>query len=340
MFTCNSLILLNFTYYLKLLLGFCMIIIPFITLEFIVIKIIRHKIKNGKIDKLFIKGFIKKESKLIFRVFILFIAAFSINNILNNKDNKCYMYAKKEIIEEYKENYKALNDTDLSKSVKEKYLENVLVIAYSNYNNKYETTTNKKETLNKSLNTKDETVKNEIKVEDNIMKETDTRKLNSVYVKNGVFYYPKYKGGNKTTYSGMYCPTNPLNQGFNNKYGYNNYFYIRLTNMIEDAKKNGYKITISTQGCRSYQTQVNYYRTMEKGRAISPGHSMHGFGIASDLEFYDKNGKVCPYGRTDSSCPSMGWAHKNAYKYGLTFNLLYASYREDWHVEPIKTKTY
>ncbi len=340
MFTCNSLILLNFTYYLKLLLGFCMTIIPFITLEILVIKIIRCKIKDIKIDKNFIKKFIKKEGKLVFKVFILFIAAFSLNNILNNKDNKCYMYAKKEIISEYKTSYNALKETNLSNSVKEKYLENVLVIAYSNYNNVNKNNSVESKEKDNTENSKVQKIKNEIKVEDNIMKETDTTKYNSVYVQNGTFYYPKYNANNKSTYTGMYCPTNPLKEGYNNPYGYNNYFYIRLTNMVEDAKKNGYKITISTQGCRSYQTQVNYYYSMEKGRAISPGHSMHGLGIASDLEFYNQNGSVCPYGRTDTSCPSMGWAHKNAYKYGLTFNLLYASYREDWHVEPINSKTY
>ena len=38
--------------------------------------------------------------------------------------------------------------------------------------------------------------------------------------------------------------------------------------------------------------------------------------------------------------PSMGWAHKNAYKFGLTFPLLNASYKEDWHIEPINKSTY
>ena len=109
---------------------------------------------------------------------------------------------------------------------------------------------------------------------------------------------------------------------------------------IEEANRNGYKITMSGEGCRTYNTQVYYYNTMERGRAITPGYSLHGFGIASDLEFYNLDGSICSGYRTDNSCPSMGWAHANAYKYGLTFPLLNASYREDWHIEPISKIKY
>ena len=97
---------------------------------------------------------------------------------------------------------------------------------------------------------------------------------------------------------------------------------------------------MSTQGCRTYQTQVNYYSTMTPGRAAPPGWSLHGLGIASDLEFYNSNDSPCPSGRTDKSCPSMGWAHQNASRFGLTFPLLNASYREDWHIEPINKQKY
>ena len=138
----------------------------------------------------------------------------------------------------------------------------------------------------------------------------------------------------------MYCPNNPENEGFNNPYGYNNYFYTRLTRFVEEASKNGYKITINDQGCRSYSTQSYYYNTMTPGRAAKPGISFHGFGIASDLEFYYSNGSVCSGYRTDSSCPSMGWAHEHASEFGLTFPLLNASYREDWHIEPINKQRY
>ena len=62
--------------------------------------------------------------------------------------------------------------------------------------------------------------------------------------------------------------------------------------------------------------------------------------IASDLEFYHSDGSVCGYGRNDYNCPSMGWAHNNASNFGLTFPLLNASYREDWHIEPINKSGY
>ena len=112
------------------------------------------------------------------------------------------------------------------------------------------------------------------------------------------------------------------------------------TKFIEEAWKQGYKITYSTQGCRTYDTQVYYYNTLVRGRAAYPGYSLHGFGIASDLEFYKNDGSVCPYGRNATNCPSMGWAHQNASKFGLIFPLLNASYREDWHIEPINKIKY
>ena len=241
------------------------------------------------------------------------------------------MYAKKEILTEYKMTYNSLKDEDISDTVKNLYLENTLLLAY-----------NKKDVEIKDKNLVEEiiTLANEVKNDEIYLTETDFTKQNNVYVNNGVFYYPKFVSGNKATYSGMNCSNNPSSNGYNNSYGYNNYFYTRLKRFVDDAKKAGHMITISSQGCRTYQTQVNYYYTMTPGRAASPGYSLHGFGIASDLEFYLPNGSVCPYGRTDSSCPSMGWAHSNASKYGLDFPLLYASYKEDWHIEPLIKSTY
>ena len=315
MFNCNSLTLLNFTYYLKVILGYGMTIIPFIIIFIAVIKFIRAKSLNKKINKIFLK----KEAKLIFYALASFLLSFSLHNVINKPDNKCYMYSKPEIINQYKTNLKEVNASDLSDTIKVKYMENVLLTAYKEYNH---------------IENNDDKPKKDI-----LLHENDLTKQNKVYVKNGVFYYQGYNG-NYNTYTGTSCPSNPLKEGYNNPYGYNNYFYNRLVKFIDDAKSHGYKITMSSQGCRSYQTQVNYYNTMERGRAAKPGYSMHGLGIASDLEFYKANGEVCPYGRTDSSCPSMGWAHQNAYKYGLTFPLLYASYKEDWHIEPVNKQAY
>ena len=128
MFTCNSLTLLTFTYYLKVILSICMFIIPFILLEKISIKIIRYKKKNKKIDKFIIK----KESKTLFYTIIIFILSFTIHNILNTDDNVCYNYAKKEVIHEYKLIYNNLKNENISDNVKKIYLANDLLTAYNN----------------------------------------------------------------------------------------------------------------------------------------------------------------------------------------------------------------
>ena len=329
MFSCNSLYLLTFTYYLKLTLAILMTIVPIFLLERIFIRIIQYKYKKHRLDKFIIK----KEFKNFVYIIVIFTLAYTLHTALNKENNVCYMYASKDGIKEYKTPYYALKEEKIADDDKYAYLENILLTSYSNINE--ENTLNNKESND---NNKVTQIKNEI--EDNFLKESDSKKLNNVYVQNGVFYYPKYIYGNRSTYSGTNCPSNPLNEGYNNPYGYNNYFYTRLTKFVAEAKKNGYKITISSQGCRTYETQIYYYNTMTRGRAAYPGYSLHGFGIASDLEFYKSDGSVCPYGRTDYSCPSMGWAHKNAYKFGLTFPLLNASYKEDWHIEPISKNTY
>ena len=240
--------------------------------------------------------------------------------MLNTNNNVCYLYANNNTYYSYKGNYEKLNNMNIDETIKVEYLDNVL-------NNN----------IDEDINTLENTTNIE---EDNFLHETDNNQLNRIYVVDGVFFYPKYTYGNKDTYSGMYCPSNPEAEGYNNPYGYNNYFYTRLENFINEASKNGYKITISDQGCRSYNTQINYYYSMESGRAASPGLSFHGFGIASDLEFFQSDGSVCSGYRTDYSCPSMGWAHSHANEYGLSFPLLNASYKEDWHIEPINKQSY
>ena len=333
MFTCNNIYLLSFTYYLKYILIFNIIIIPLIYLYLTFYKIIKRKIKINK-------TYIKTKIKSLYYVLTIVILSLIIHNTLNTNNNVCYVTATPNIYNEYRKSFYFLEDKDIDKELKNNYLENILT-------NKSNSTLSKlvyKE-ANIIIENKEEEIKDveeqpeEVK-EDNFLHETDTNIQNSVYVIDGVFYYPTYIYGNNNTYSGMFCPSNPLEEGFNNSYGYNNYFYTRLERFIEDARQNGYTITISTQGCRKYSTQNYYYSTMDSGRAAAPGHSLHGFGIASDLEFYQSDGSICPYYRNDSSCPSMGWAHSNAYKYGLSFPLLNASYKEDWHVEPINKIKY
>ena len=158
---------------------------------------------------------------------------------------------------------------------------------------------------------------------------TDMNMQNHVYIQNGTFYYPN------DIPSGQNC------DGFNpSTNGYNSYFYDMLTKFVDAAKKAGHIINIPNDGCRSYSTQQNlsskYANT--PGRAATPGKSKHGWGLACDLSF---KGNGCTFGnRTESSCASMAWAHQHASEYGLEFNLLNASYKEDWHIQPINLKGY
>ncbi len=331
MFTCNNINLLTFTYYLKIVIASCMTIVPFIYLEMIFIKMIKYKKKFGFINKYYIK----KQLKIFSHSLIIFVLAFILHNTLNKETNICYNYATPKVYNKYKNVYKSLKNKNINENIKNNYLENTIIIALNDNSNN--NITNNSSNL---VNVVKEEVQEEEKKDTFNLNETDLNMQNKVYVSNGVFYYPKYQYGNYKTYTGISCPSNPLNEGFNNPYGYNNYFYTRLTKFVEEASKLGYKITISSQGCRSYQTQVHYYNTMTRGRAAPPGYSYHGLGIASDLEFYHSDGSVCGYGRNDYNCPSMGWAHNNASNFGLTFPLLNASYREDWHIEPINKSGY
>ena len=112
-------------------------------------------------------------------------------------------------------------------------------------------------------------------------------------------------------------------------------------NLIEAAKKAGYNLKLSSQGCRTYETQQDYYSRMEKGRAASPGKSNHGWGIASDVTFYKNATETCGNQRTRENCPGMAWVHDNAPNYGLHFPLVNSStYKEDWHMEPINLESY
>lgn len=170
---------------------------------------------------------------------------------------------------------------------------------------------------------------------------TDLNQQNQVYIQNGTFFAPSYNASNKNTWSGRNCPSgDPTTKGYNNPFGYNNYFWSMLQNFKQALIAAGYNIDYSSQGCRSYATQENYYKTMEKGRAAKPGHSNHGWGIASDVTFYKNSSTKCGSNRTYTNCPGMKWAHENASKYGLTFPLINASYKEDWHIEPLKLKRY
>ena len=336
MFTCNDINLLTFTYYLKFILAFNMTIIPFLYLFINYILILRRKQNNLKLIKLFFK----KKLKPTFYLIIFVSLSLILHNMLNHKDNICYIYLNPDVYKEYKSSYYFLENNKIDSDLKNNYLNNILTKKNnSSLTNLIYKQANIIKNDEKDIN-EDNSIQENIIIEDNFLHENDSNKLNQVYVIDGVFYYPNYVYGNNSTYSGISCPNNPSLEGFNNPYGYNNYFYTRLTKFIEEASRNGYKITMSDQGCRSYNTQSYYYNTMVSGRAAAPGYSLHGFGIASDLEFYHNDTSICSGYRTDYNCPSMGWAHQNAERFGLTFPLINASYKEDWHIEPLYKQKY
>lgn len=114
----------------------------------------------------------------------------------------------------------------------------------------------------------------------------------------------------------------------NNSWGLEPKFYSNITKLINDAKSHGCSASIIS-GHRTYKAQKYFYdcyvsKKCNNGNlAAEPGYSNHEYGIAADLAYYPDN-QTC-----------LNYYHTNAYKYGLEFPLLYASYPEDWHIEPI-----
>ena len=146
----------------------------------------------------------------------------------------------------------------------------------------------------------------------------------SVTVKNGVFYIP-----NKRATSNADTPT------LSGKYGLNPVFWERLNKFINDASKQGYRITV-TSALRPYSKQARLWNNSSRSCSTRskwvacPGGSRHGWGIAADLKY---NGKSC----SDSNwnCNSAAkWAHSNASKYLLKYRMSW----EPWHIEPSQVK--
>lgn len=273
---------------------------------------------------------IKKSGDRIIACVVVFLIPTLINLLLafiskigfdtdNTSFVTCYTEASKELIETLEEQ-KSLK---LKEKEEEKRKANAILVAQVKAKQKAQIEANKLASGN-----------NNSEYSNNL---TDLKKQNGVYIKDGAFYVPKFKKNDPSTFSGKECPKNPLNEGYNNKYGFNNYFWTMLSNLIKGAEEAGYKLRFYTDGCRSYDTQYYYYHKKyknEPGRAAVPGNSRHGWGIAADLIFYKNLSKKCGTNRTYSNCPGMKWVHDHAGDYGLKFPLLKASYREDWHIEP------
>ena len=156
MFNCNSINLLTFTYYLKVILGLCMTIVPLFFIEKIVISFIKNKEKGFKINKMFLK----KQLKTIYYLISIFLLAFSLYNVINKDGNKCFMYATKDVLNDYKVAYNEVTKNSLDEKTKNNYLESVLLTSYDKNieNNKNVTIPSIETVLNKKTKT-EETVK-------------------------------------------------------------------------------------------------------------------------------------------------------------------------------------
>lgn len=144
----------------------------------------------------------------------------------------------------------------------------------------------------------------------------------TVSYKDGTFYIPNVRATNDSQI--------PAQSGIS---GTNPEFSRRLQLLIADAKKAGYKVTIS-QGHRPYSVQLSKWNSSSRpcstrsAHIACPGGSRHGFGIAADLRF---DGTGCPEDDFDCNAAAT-WVHANAANYGLKFRMNY----EPWHIEPDK----
>lgn len=334
---CDTLLSVRMVYFLKIAINIIRFLIPILLIFKLTLDIYKG-ILNGNDEK---REILRKSSNRIIAAVLIFLVPTLISLLFSfistfSSEGKtykttftsCYNSVNQELIDKLKK----IEDEKLNKEDEEARIKSEI------YKANYEAYLKQNEEKAKKAALDSQTGGGETTNYNSNL--TDMNKQNGVYIQNGVFYKPKYKSGVSSTYSGKNCPSNPLSQGYNNKYGYNNYFYTMLENLIAGAKKAGYNLGISSQGCRSYTTQENYYKKFEKGRAARPGRSNHGWGIASDVTFYINETKKCGGSRTRSNCPGMAWVHDHAKDYGLKFPLLNASYKEDWHIEPLNLKTY
>ena len=102
---------------------------------------------------------------------------------------------------------------------------------------------------------------------------------------------------------------------------------------------NGTYLTITSM-FRSIQRQ-NQTKAENGSRAATPGNSPHGWGIAVDFQFLDKEGNIIPnkinqeYFKFDKN-PAIKWLYDNSYKYGFflpDWARKEGQYQEHWHWE-------
>ena len=172
MWTCNNINLLTFAYYLRFILAFNMIIIPFIYLfvNFIIL------IKRQEKGLTFNKYYLKKTLKPSFYIIVIILLSLILHNTLNTKNNVCYIYANTDTYQEYKKNYIKLEKMNISSELKTKYLNNILIHEENNID---------LNSTNNEIKEENEVVVQNLNYELKIGHETDTTKRNNVYIIDG-----------------------------------------------------------------------------------------------------------------------------------------------------------
>lgn len=136
---------------------------------------------------------------------------------------------------------------------------------------------------------------------------SDSGKDGEVVLRDGVYIVPANKDSGK-----------PGSKGSGPR-GFNIFFWKQLSSLIDSAAQAGYTIGI-TDAWRSYESQVQVKKE-KPNLAATPGKSLHGWGIAADLNYYGVN-------------DAENWVHAHAVQYGLEFPMSY----EPWHIQPINIK--
>lgn len=136
---------------------------------------------------------------------------------------------------------------------------------------------------------------------------SDSGKDGEVVLRDGTYVIPKGQDSGKDGSKG----SGPR--------GLNVFFWKQLSGLIDSAAQAGYNIGI-TDAWRSYDSQVQCKKE-KPDLCAEPGHSLHGWGIAADLNFYGVSA-------------ATDWVHAHAAQYGLEFPMSY----EPWHIQPINLK--
>jgi len=301
---CEQVEFLEVFYIIKIVMNLITILVPIILIVMIIVRFVNTIVKGD--DPPLLKDIAQKfvAAVLIFLVPTIVNVVLSLNNTDSIVDSSCWESATRKNI-------------DALKIVK-KAEEEKLLNEFNSYLEKLRADALKKEEEMR------EQIKNAQKNEGSNSSATGADGYKVTYnSQTKTFYIP-----NKRATSDSHTS---INKG-NGPSGINSIFGEMLRNLMADAKKKGYTITVSS-GYRSYDAQLRTWNNSHRACSVRtswvacPGGSRHGWGIAADLVFNGRNVTQYNY----KSNPAAVWVHSNAAKYGLTFRLS----NEPWHIEPM-----